>query len=514
MDLQFITSTNVIYINIDSQQFLSEAKYIFQFFFTVLGIKKIQIVSQVESLSGIIVYYGREHRSASRGKFIIHIADADYYKKYDSPQVSSGIKCTKSMQNLPINLKYIFSKKLAGLKDVWYKEEKNKSSLVTSSENAIHCNIDIVSSSFYLLNLENERLCDGRDNLDRFQKSHAKMGNAVYENPIVDQLLLLFDAFLKRAHGSVNHTHLYSIWPQNCTFALALSHDVDRLRTWTYSKAKRVLKESGGNKEFDRLLKKSVEVFYSISLKNNWSGNFAYITQLEKRYRANSTFFFASKRRSLQDPKYKLGWKRIRSGFGKIIQNNSQIGLHGTFLSFKNGDFLNEEKTILEKSINTNIKGFRQHYLRFDIQGTFDAIAHARFKYDSTLGFSDDLGYRCGTSLPYFPFNPREKNAYSFLEIPLILMDTVLFLESKLNLSSVKAWEFVEKHLKLAHESGFCLTINWHNNNINTADVFGYAKLYEKILEWAFEKNAWICSLDDLYDWWIQKIELLRMEEN
>ncbi len=168
---------------------------------------------------------------------------------------------------------------------------------------------------------------------------------------------------------------------------------------------------------------------------------------------------------------------------------------------------------MLENAIDIPINGLRQHYLRFDADKTFDAIANVGFKYDSTLGFSNDLGYRCGTSLPFQPFNPKNKKPYPFLEIPLILMDTVLLLETKLHLSSDEAWGIVEKYLECAFKSRFCLTLNWHNNNINYADVFGYGKLYEKVLNWAYERNAWICSLDDLYKCWFHKIDDSNKEE-
>ena len=365
-----------------------------------------------------------------------------------------------------------------------------------------------------MLSLENERRTNHRDELNRFHKAYSPLGEEIYQYPIVDQYLLLLEKFIKEGSKSEKSFRFESRWPDGHSFALSLSHDVDSLRTWTFSKAKRTLRESWKDGKICKFLAKPIEIFYSLSLRENWSGNFRYIAELESRYHGNSTFFFATKRRTQLDPIYKLKWQRIVDGFEQIMKNNSYIGLHGSLSSYENGDYLAEEKAILEKSIQNTVKGLRQHYLRFDINRSFDAIAEAGFQYDSTLGFSHHLGYRCGTSMPFFPFSRQRGIAYSFLEIPLVVMDIVLYLESRLYLTREEAWNILEQHLTLAYENGGCFTVNWHNNNINVADAFGYSKMYEKMLNWAFEKNAWICSLDDLHDWWIQKTKPSKVEEN
>lgn len=500
-----------------SDRFVEEARYVFQTIFSVIGINYFELQwEEVDDLAHpILVYFGSQRIELPPGKYLIHIAecfDPESLKDNSSSMVNRAFQ-TEEIYNhpeLPEKLLYLFSGELSSLKKVWYENRSSRKPVVSSNEKAIHCSIDMISTAFYFLNLENERMTIKRDPLNRFHKDYSPLGREIYENPVVDHYYLLFTAFLKEAFKKIREYNLEPLWPQNRSFALGLSHDVDRIRTWTFSKAKRTLTESLRKKEYINFVKKTLHLTYSLSLKENWSGDFKFITSMEQKYGGNSTFFFASKRRNSMDPHYNLKLNHIKNGMGIIIKNGGKIGLHGSIDSSENKKYLNEEKQLLQQHLNNTVKGNRQHYLCFNPAVTFDVIESAGFQYDSTLGFSNEPGYRCGTSLPFQPFSQKNKKPYSFLEIPLVLMDTVLMLESKLHLSADEAWEIIESYLQNTHKSGFCLMVNWHNNNINPADVFGYGHLYERMLSWAQEKNAWICSPDDIFQWWIKRTETIK----
>lgn len=506
----------MINVNLDcSDNFIPEAKYICKFFATSLGISNIRFVNEIVNQSSILIYYGSKEIHPPPNSFLIHIADSNYSESMKKIKLVAVKKeKTFKSEKLSSELFYLFSRELTPLQNIWYGDSQTIKPLISVNEKEIHCSIDIIATAFYLLSLENERQTDKRDNLDRFNQSCSSTGDQIYKYPIVDQYLLLFKRFLKEAAKYNHQVEFKNRWPNNHTFALVLSHDVDRIRTWTYSKAKRTMKESWRKRSYNELLTKPFSLLYSLLLKENWSGNFKYINNMENRHGGNSTFFFTAKRRSSLDPKYSLNWGRLEKGIAIIKNNGGKIGLHGSLLSSEKAEYLVEEKELIEEKTGIKIKGNRQHYLRFDINKSFDFFEKAELGYDSTLGFANELGFRCGTSLPYHPFCIKRKKPYLFLEVPLILMDTVLSLESKLYLNRNEAWNIIEWYLQNVFRTGFCLTINWHNNNINKADVFGYSRLYDQILVWASERNAWICSLDDLYDWWIKRTDDLNLEDN
>ncbi len=240
----------------------------------------------------------------------------------------------------------------------------------------------------------------------------------------------------------------------------------------------------------------------SLTFPENWLGNFNFISQLEKKFDAASTFFLVSKHRHNLDPNYKLGSHRMLVGISLLKSRGCSLGLHGTIPSATAPGYLAAEQNQLEYFNEAHVLGGRQHYLCFT-ENTPKMWQEAELKYDSTLGFSYDTGYRCGTSLPFYLHNGA--NELPVLEIPLILMDTVLFLESKQFLSAAQAWKVIEQHLEETRRNGSLLTLNWHNSDLHPYDVYGYSQLYVRILKWAQEHGGWLASTDQVYKWWSSK---------
>jgi len=64
-------------------------------------------------------------------------------------------------------------------------------------------------------------------------------------------------------------------------------------------------------------------------------------------------------------------------------------------------DELKRQKRALEKALDHEVVSIRQHYLHYDIRITPAVHGEAGFKYDSTLGFNDNAGFRFGTCYPW-----------------------------------------------------------------------------------------------------------------
>jgi len=60
-------------------------------------------------------------------------------------------------------------------------------------------------------------------------------------------------------------------------------------------------------------------------------------------------------------------------------------------------DELKRQKGALEKALDHEVVSIRQHYLHYDIRVTPAVHAETGFKYDSTQGFNDNVGFRFGT---------------------------------------------------------------------------------------------------------------------
>jgi len=81
----------------------------------------------------------------------------------------------------------------------------------------------------------------------------------------------------------------------------------------------------------------------------------------------------------------------------------------------------------LEKVLGKKIVGYRNHYLKFKVPETWGLPKEAGFKYDTTLGYADCVGFRNGMCHPFKPFDLNINSYINILEIPLIIMDRTLF---------------------------------------------------------------------------------------
>ncbi|MDD1673215.1 MAG: polysaccharide deacetylase family protein [Methanomicrobiales archaeon] len=298
------------------------------------------------------------------------------------------------------------------------------------------------------------------------------------------------DIFMPKASQYLSE-HGFSVeYPDNAPFAVCLTHDIDiiyeSIRTKGHS-AIRNLKR--GN------IPESLQGLYSLHSKKIPFCNFIDIMALEEQYNSKSTFFFMAENPEDQDYFYNI--EDLGSEIGEIVDRGGEVGLHGGHTTFSDPEKMREKKKKLEKMLNRPVQGYRNHYLRFNVPSTWEYLKEAGFKYDSTLGYADCIGFRNGMCHPFRPFNIDSQSVIDIIEIPLIMMDMTFF-NTYMRLNMNQAWELF---LRVTQEIERCqgvLTILWHNNNL----LNDWRKLYVKILEYCSKKNAWITNGNTICQWW------------
>jgi hypothetical protein len=483
----------------------SEIRYTLLTLFGMMGIKP----NWTDTLptEGPVLWHG-ENFEELKGRPVsgIYIHQSSYWETRQIPQ-TVGFAVSAEDQNFisSRNLKkipYLYDFRQVPGMQVLYTDQETGIPLIVKNKHEYWIGFDLIAVTYSLLTLSFENQVRTDDFLGRFQKKSHPLAESLFDIPWIDRYMnLLLTLFQDLYAGKISPKKR---WPDNHEFSVALSHDIDRIRTWSFSKIKSNIQKSilGRNGERARY---SNQLLNSLLRRASWQGNFNYITDMEKEF--HSTFFFAAKRRHSLDPKYQLNDKKVRYGLNCIQTKGSAIGLHGSIQSATDSRLLIQEKKALETVTSSPVIGNRFHYLSFDMRSTFKAVEAGQFKYDSTLGFSDAVGYRCGTSLPFKPYCHDTRSAYTFWEIPMIIMDTVLSLHSKLDLMAEDAWPLVLGYLEETRNNGGCLTVNSHNTNLFAFDPSGYTALYQKILHWTAENKGWICSLDELCEWWSDHTE-------
>ena len=194
----------------------------------------------------------------------------------------------------------------------------------------------------------------------------------------------------------------------------------------------------------------------------------------------------------------------------EIIRAGFEVGLHGGHNAYNNLEILMSQKDRLEKASDSEIIGYRNHYLRFKVPFTWEILKRAGFKYDATFGYSDCVGFRNGMGHPFRPFNLKTNEFIDIFEIPLIIMDRTL--DTFMRLDMKQSWTVIKRLLDTVRNISGAVSILWHNTDMHGEKL----ELYEKILSYGKRNEAWMTSGRELYDWWSEHnpIEYEKLNES
>lgn len=225
---------------------------------------------------------------------------------------------------------------------------------------------------------------------------------------------------------------------------------------------------------------------------------------MESRLNVRSTFFFLNEKGKphlfdlkswkLFTGRYNINDPRIVEIMKKLVKGGWEIGLHGSYGSYNNETRLKYEKNKLENIIG-RVQGVRQHYGNLNIPETWKIQEKIGFRYDSTLCFTRNIGFRWGTSFPFKPLGMSSRKSHALMEIPLIIIDGSLFLQDN-------PWEECEKIIDCIEKTGGILTVLWHQRVFNETDFPNWNKVYEKLITTCKEKGAWVATASAIVQWW------------
>lgn len=271
-------------------------------------------------------------------------------------------------------------------------------------------------------------------------------------------------------------------YPDDHGFAVVLSHDVDNLCQSNYFRKEldsaRALMAGDPRECIDNLRRPRVVRQYLDTRE---------IMDLEERYEARSTFFFLAVDEG--DPDHSYDIATIRSDLRHVSTLGWEVGLHGSQAAHQDLDRMVKEKTALEAALGHPITGYRNHFLRFSTPLTWRLLHQAGFRYDSTLGYADCVGFRNGMCHPFKPFDLEKGSLIDIVEIPLAVMDAALFY-NHMRLDPASAWELVREMIDTTEKLGGVICILWHNTYMRG----DHLKVYTKVLDYCRDRRAWMTT--------------------
>jgi len=281
--------------------------------------------------------------------------------------------------------------------------------------------------------------------------------------------------------------------PAGNSFALCLTHDVDRVRK-TYQPLYYAVTERDPSQ---------LQAYVS---GDNSYWQFERIMAIEEELGVRSAFYFLNEQSLFRDKpprtwlrpeywklyvgRYSIDDPAIVDTIRTLDAGGWEVGLHGSYESYRDTERLRTEKSALESVLGHSIRGGRQHYLNLERPETWRRHDAIGLDYDATLGRTDSYGFEYG----YRPLRPFGDE---FVVFPLTLMELTL---PDVESDPDRAWEECEKLLVEARENDAVMTVLWHPSYFSDADHPNYGALYRRLIERALEMGAWVGPPGELYE--------------
>jgi hypothetical protein len=280
------------------------------------------------------------------------------------------------------------------------------------------------------------------------------------------------------------------------SFACLLSHDVDRPYK-TYQWLVEAVRE------------RDPSALVSLFARRNPYWTFDDVLALESDLGVRSSWYLLDEQslfgdRPLSDLVDREAWKLYAGRYSlsdpaiqelvrRLDDGGWEVGLHGSYESYLDGDRLRAEKRRLESVLGHAVTGVRQHYLNLVRPATWQRQRRAGLAYDASPGPTDDVGFQDG----YEPFRPYDDG---FVVFPVTVMDVAVPDPAA---DWEQAWRTCEEVLLEARDNGAAASVLWHPRYFSD-DFPGYTRLYRRIVERAQELGAWVGPIGDLYESMVQ----------
>jgi len=322
--------------------------------------------------------------------------------------------------------------------------------------------VDILAIAFFMLTRWEETINPIKDEHGRFPAFESvayKQG--FLDLPIVDLYALILREWLKKMAPSWN--------PAPLRLKINVTHDID----WVshFSGGVHFMKMAGGELIKKKSLKGFLNQFDDLRVqitspaKDVFFRSIYELAELSELYGFSSKFYFMAAETSKYQQGYNPCSRLIRKCIVDLEQRGHKIGLHPGYDTLDAPEKLIYEKQRLEQALGRNIDEGRQHFLRFHTPFTWKHWEQAGFLYDSTMGFADYEGFRCGTCHPYHPFDTELDQEMKLRETPLIVMDATLRLYR--NLSPEQGKNRILELASRCEDVGGTFTLLWHNTSLH-----------------------------------------------
>jgi hypothetical protein len=361
---------------------------------------------------------------------------------------------------------YLYNSALPSSIDIWNDRYLNIQDLpvifgkgnLEESNDQIEVNADLIASAFFMLTRWEEVLDDDLDIHKRCKGANAIASKYNFlHRPIVNEYAdVLWTVLLKAGYTGTRKVH---------TYQSVITHDVDQQYQWPdwYTS----IKHLGGDLIKRRDLSLAgvhLKSLYETKIKGHQDpfDQHDYLLNLAEKNNYRAYFNFIISQRSAYDQPLSIRDPRLKTLIDRIESAGHVIGYHPGYSVYLDKKIFNTELAQLQSLVRQDIVSGRQHYLRFKVSETWTLWDQAGMHWESSMGYSDLPGFRCGTCYTYTVFDCKARKKLTVKEKPLILMDaTLVYYQTDYLMDAI-----LELKNQCKKHHGEWVTI-WHNDLVN-----------------------------------------------
>jgi hypothetical protein len=341
--------------------------------------------------------------------------------------------------------------------------------LVAVEPESVEIGIDLFGGAFVMLTRLEETLSRERDEHDRFP-GHASLAVSAgfAARPLVDE------------YTEILWWALVRLWPRLVRrpdeFHVRPTHDVD-FPFYSRGRVTETVKVAiadafvRGNRSLALARLRALGSVLRAGRDADPCNTFGFLMKESEARSLRSSFYFMSGTSDrVRDPGYSIDDEWIRHLLQDMAGRGHEIGLHPSYRTLGDVAALQRERDALSVALaaaKLDLKPFggRQHFLRW-APGSWPDWETAGLSYDSSVGFAELCGFRCGTCRDYPAFDVQARRRLRLRERPLIAMETALLTYQ--GASPGLAADEMRKLRDACRQVGGPFTFLWHNNRLTS----------------------------------------------
>jgi len=338
----------------------------------------------------------------------------------------------------------------------------------------VECHVDIVAGTFFMLSRYEETVVRSADRFARFRaESSIAYQEGFLQEPVVNQYAEQLLRMLRIAGFGGKPRR----WWGGAPWAIALTHDIDKLHYFPMSVLD-VARYVAGKVPVYTPRWRDILRDYVQTTTHRKTDEYDCLQEMaawEVSAGVCASYNFLGDSRSWHGADYSMNEPRVVTDMQEVAAMGHEIGFHAGMGAYENARKFRSELSRV-RSVGIPITGGRQHYLRWKTPLTWRLWEQEGLAYDATLGYSKVAGFRCGTCLPFKPYDIENEREMSLWEWPLMFMDGTYSL----------SWGEGTKVLdRLAHECsryGGVLVLLWHNTNWSDIYARPVRDLFQRLI--------------------------------